>query len=402
MEKSLTTLLIPGGNRRYYVVRWIDPATGNNRQRSTRTTNLKAALKAQGKLEDDIREQRLDFRQPIRWAEFRERYEAEHLSTTRQSTMLKVCTVLDVVEEILKPRFVSDINAEAISRFRREVWERPSVDSSDTVDGYVRHLRAALGWAADIDLICQRPKVPRGHNTGKKRMLGRPITLEEFERMLACTPTVVGDKAADSWRYLLQGLYWSGLRIGEAFVLGWTDEHELRVDMSRRRPLFRIPGEIEKGGKDRLLPMAPEFAKLLEKTPAEDRSGFVFDPQGKRRDLRVGVNYGVHIIADIGETAVVKVKSRGKNGKPKYASSHDLRRTFGERWASRVMPPELMELMRHESIETTLKFYVGRNADRTTSRIWEAYEQSNQQTRQLGDTLSDTGSLEEADALRQY
>ena len=51
--------------------------------------------------------------------------------------------------------------------------------------------------------------------------------------------------------------------------------------------------------------------------------------------------------------------------KVKYASAHDMRRSFGERWASRVMPQVLMELMRHESIDTTLRYYVGRNAQQT-------------------------------------
>jgi hypothetical protein len=30
-----------------------------------------------------------------------------------------------------------------------------------------------------------------------------------------------------------------------------------------------------------------------------------------------------------------------------------------------------MELMRHESIETTLTYYVGRNAERTAAALWE-------------------------------
>ena len=42
--------------------------------------------------------------------------------------------------------------------------------------------------------------------------------------------------------------------------------------------------------------------------------------------------------------------------KVKYASAHDFRRAFGVRWAARLMPAQLMELMRHESIETTLRF----------------------------------------------
>ena len=58
----------------------------------------------------------------------------------------------------------------------------------------------------------------------------------------------------------------------------------------------------------------------------------------------------------------------------KFASAHDLRRSFGERWASRVMPKDLMELMRHESIGTTMRFYVGQNAERTADAAWAAYE----------------------------
>jgi hypothetical protein len=34
------------------------------------------------------------------------------------------------------------------------------------------------------------------------------------------------------------------------------------------------------------------------------------------------------------------------------------------------MPAQLMELMRHESIDTTLSYYVGRNAERTAAILW--------------------------------
>jgi hypothetical protein len=58
----------------------------------------------------------------------------------------------------------------------------------------------------------------------------------------------------------------------------------------------------------------------------------------------------------------------------KFASAHDLRRSFGERWASRLMPKDLMVLMRHENFNTTLKFYAGRNAEKTADAAWAAYE----------------------------
>lgn len=58
------------------------------------------------------------------------------------------------------------------------------------------------------------------------------------------------------------------------------------------------------------------------------------------------------------------------------ASARDLRRSFGLRWASRVMPQVLMELMRHESIDTTMRYYVGRNAQSTAAVLWEAHRQA--------------------------
>jgi hypothetical protein len=53
-----------------------------------------------------------------------------------------------------------------------------------------------------------------------------------------------------------------------------------------------------------------------------------------------------------------------------------LRRAFGVRWAARQMPAQLMELMRHESIDTTLRYYVGTDAQRTAEAAWAAYEQA--------------------------
>lgn len=77
------------------------------------------------------------------------------------------------------------------------------------------------------------------------------------------------------------------------------------------------------------------------------------------------------IIVEFGKKADVKVAERGP--KLKYASAHDLRREFGFRCSARVMPTVLHQLMRHESIQTTMTFYVGRNAEVTADAMWEAF-----------------------------
>ena len=38
------------------------------------------------------------------------------------------------------------------------------------------------------------------------------------------------------------------------------------------------------------------------------------------------------------------------------------------------MPQQLMKLMRHKDISTTMKYYVSRNAEKTADAIWEAHE----------------------------
>ena len=81
------------------------------------------------------------------------------------------------------------------------------------------------------------------------------------------------------------------------------------------------------------------------------------------------------IILKIGKVAGVRVYVSPKDPEQvKYASAHDFRRAFGVRWAARLMPAQLMEFMRHESIETTLRFYVGTDVQRTAEAAWAAFE----------------------------
>jgi integrase len=198
-----------------------------------------------------------------------------------------------------------------------------------------------------------------------KLMKGRPITAEEFDRMLSKATDV---RPADSsyFERLQRGLWLSGLRLEEALELTWDDYNRPRVDLTGRRPLMLIPAEHQKNHTDTLHPVAPEFAEFLEATPEGDRKGYVFPLPFRRKDTVS------KIITAIGAAAGIKVNTEARTGKVKFASAHDLRRAFGERWAKRVMPAVLQKLMRHSHIETTLKYYVGMDAETTADTLWEA------------------------------
>ncbi|MGD9855740.1 MAG: hypothetical protein AB7U20_12415 [Planctomycetaceae bacterium] len=149
--------------------------------------------------------------------------------------------------------------------------------------------------------------------------------------------------------------------------------------------MLLIDADHEKGNRDRFLLIAPEFAEMLMVTPDGARTGFVFNPDPRYKAYgRTSQETCEWTISLIGRKAGVKVletSTRGR-GRTKYASAQDFRRAFGIRWAVRVMPVDLQQLMRHESIETTLRFYVGLNAQDTMTRLYAAVSQ--------GDSLGDS------------
>lgn len=140
------------------------------------------------------------------------------------------------------------------------------------------------------------------------------------------------------------------------------------LDLSGKRPFLRIQGAAEKGKKDRILPLAPEAAELLQTVPEEEREGLVFKLKWQRNHGKLArVDTVSPIICGIGKNAGVKVAEK------KTASAHDLRRFCGLRWADRVKPHVLQQLMRHASITTTLIFYVQSNADDMAEAVRAAY-----------------------------
>ena len=281
------------------------------------------------------------------------------------------------MERLTGPKRLMDLTAPVLSRFQAKLRQESMKET--TIATHLRHLRAALGWAVSVGLLA---KVPVIHMPKRARgltlMRGRPVTAAEFQRMLTMAAKVrLAD--AEVWRHYLQGLWFSGLRLEESTVLSWDGESTISVDLSGRHPRFRILAEAEKGHQDRLLPMTPDFAEWLLQTPASRRVGYVF-PLPARPTGRQMTSASVgRIVSKIGERAEIVVNS----AEGKFASAHDLRRSFGTRWASRLKPATLQLLMRHKSIETTMKYYVSQDADCVADELWAEHEadQSRQRRR---------------------
>ena len=111
-------------------------------------------------------------------------------------------------------------------------------------------------------------------------MKGRPISEDEFQRMLDSTESVVGREVAESWKLALHVLWLSGFRVGDLMDFHWDDNrhiHPVWPQQSDQHPTILVPSS-QKNRKVQQIPMLPELAQLLEATPASERQGWIVNP----------------------------------------------------------------------------------------------------------------------------
>lgn len=369
-----------------FYLRYVSPETGKNVEKSSKATKRSDAIMDAGKWQAELREGRYAKQSKMSWETFREFYRQNALpSLTSHRSVECYESTLNVFERACNPKRIADVTTSKILAFVKHLREQGRAEA--TVARHLRHLKATVRWAHRHDLLAVLPRITIPKRIkGSKIMRGRPLCKEEFERMLEAVPLVVESVAATSWDFFLKGLWESGLRLAEALSLRWDEslENAMVVDFSDEMPMLRIPGDAQKSREDQLWPITPSFAALLESVPESQRRGRVFkliSPSG--RPMTVSEAEVSRIITRMGKKAGIVVDERMKtkldeNGKPqhiavrKYASAHDFRRSFGKRWASKLMPQELQALMRHASITTTMSYYVGSMAKEAAKKLWAA------------------------------
>jgi integrase len=370
MSKEIKVKVNSYGPGRPLGLVWFCPVSGRKKAKSAGTSDWREAERLAGELEKELLAGRYAPPSRIAWAEFRERYTAEHLASLKPKTARNTGYALDAVERHLNPDRLCKVNAAALSTFQSKL--RATGIRETTIAGTLRYVKAALGWAASVGMIPAVPKVVMPKGSKGRRMKGGAVVAEQFERMIAAVPKI-RPKDAPEWQRFLTGLWLSGLRLSEAVALSWDDSALFAVDLSGHHPRFRIKGEAQKSGRDELLLMTRDFAEFLLRTPEAERAGRVFrlNWAGTSAPLCLG---GVgDVVSAIGKRAGVVVNPVDR----KTASAHDLRRAFATRWARRVAPAILQRLMRHASIQTTMGFYVDLGVDEMADELWARYPADN-------------------------
>lgn len=371
---TIRVRLVDPSSRRFFLCRWKDPVTGRIKTRSTETTVRREAERFAGRLEDELNAGLYKSPKKTTWVEGREKFTRSRRSKAKK-TQQKTTSMFNAVERLVSPQLIQSMTASVISGFSNALYDERLKPA--TIRGHLAEIRKFLRWAHRMDMIREVPFIdfPEVVDT----MKGRPITAEEFDRFIAAIPLTdkVHPPFAESWKHFSEGLWLSGLRLEESMQLHWTDDRKLCIDLGHKHPMMRIQAEAEKGRTFRLLPITPDFAEFLRRTPDAKRRGYVFNPftlprghqkRSKKETVahRPTADHAGKVLCAVGKRAGIRV------AESKFASAHDLRRAFGFRWARLVMPKTLQELMRHEDIKTTMKFYVGAMAEESAEAVWKA------------------------------
>lgn len=378
---KIPVYVIQRTDRKNYVAQWVDPTTGKIKHKSTGTANRREADKYAGQLQAKLEAGELIDTARIEWQILADRYRDEYLSGKAARTRFKFRAVRAHVERLINPKYANVLTSSKISQLQGLLRAEGMAEA--TIKSSLSSLRACLNWGKKVEVLNRVPAFIMPTRTDKSK--GRPLTPAEFNQMLA----IVDDPQhkighAETVKDFMWGLWLSSLRIEEALRLTWEPTPDgLSLETDAKGVIrLRIEANRDKSTEVRLLPLALDFQRFLQSTPVEHRRGFVFNPSRHRqKTARIRPDAASKLISRIGELAKIQVAIYSPvegetEPRIKFASAHDLRRSFADRWTDTVSEDQLKELMRHRDIETTRQFYAKQRAERVEQSLNEAMQRN--------------------------
>lgn len=194
-------------------------------------------------------------------------------------------------------------------------------------------------------------------------MRGRPITGEEFERMLEAVPKVVGVGPAEDWRFALKVLWETGFRIADLLDFSWDDITRIHPVWPRRQgqhPTLVIPS-TQKNGKNEEIPLLPGLKTLLDTVPEARRTGFVvnlppaeyeFKSQPRKWFLPSPEDLA-ELIQSYSNCAVARACGISDVTVQKWLDKHGLKWTGKIACYGSEVPVEIVDQVRQRAVRTT-------------------------------------------------
>ena len=182
-----------------------------------------------------------------------------------------------------------------------------------------------------------------------KRILG-------FLTLIDASPTL-------KWKVFLSLLYTTGLRLDEARHLTWADidfEQAIVRVSAKRNSKSLVPWE-PKDHEIRHIPLCQEMTGLLtqrqEKAP--ERVPYVFLTAERYAHVMELVGKGKWSQEkDLINNVLRSLKVIRRRAGISHCTIHDFRRSCITNWARQLPAPVVQKLAGHDSLETTMKYYI--------------------------------------------
>ncbi len=338
---------------------YVDPLTGRDRTKSARTNNWRMAERAAAAWEQQLAQHGVVDSDPT-WSALRAEYErvvgAGQSAGSQESGDTAFGAFEKLIPESTRVSRITSLGIEQCAAQWRREGKRPA-----TIDLYLSRVRTVLRWAHAHDLLASVPRFPKRPRIQPR---GRPLTDAEYRHLLR-TCRRIHPHDWRQWVRFLRGIWVTGLRIMEAQTVSW-DAGPLQVDLDGGKyPCLSFLAKGQKAHRKERTPLTPAAAHWLARLPLQDRSGRVFPllkPNGTDFSPKA-VDKAMHTLGVA--SGIVVDEEQGK-----FVSAHDLRRSFGTRWSYKVKPLTLQKMMRHASLETTLRYYVAQDVDKVAEELW--------------------------------
>lgn len=362
------TVRIVRSKRDGTVFKWTDPREGPRQKKAIGRTQREIGKEAR-ELEDELNQRQ----SRLTWDEFDRRYRESYLDEMSKGHRNKTKAMVERVKAAATSRkidtlYCSDLTADLILEVEATYRKEKVADA--TVRSSMASLWAMLSWGMDTGLIpyFRRPRRRKGKQAKKlQKSKGRSLTLEEIERMTEKVPECCKPREKPAEFILaMSAMRLIGLRLSDCWNFRWEpmEGAHYPLNLDGRRPVICF-SDLQKSGVEEQVPLTPDAVIWLRSIRKE--SGWVCRTRGAKGEHATPDRLG-RVIAEAGKAAGIIVKSTGgKRGKPKFASAHDLRRTFATTWHQKLSVSELQKLTRHADSQTLLSYY----ADAPTEALAE-------------------------------
>lgn len=256
--RAVHVLKHPSGKSPYWYLRFWEPTpTGKwkERWRSTRTKVKKEAERQRRELERELDAGRVA-ESELTWPSFVDSFLATNAGRKAPATLDLYERTLKIFTVTVEPTLLADVSVRLLEDFvQKRITEnvRPA-----TINRDLRHVRAALRWAARREHI---PSAPDFKGLFVRENQKKPVIVPETDfklllKALNSTELVLKNRPPSWWVVFLYISYYLGLRRGETIALTWGD---INLDNEE----VRVQAPTSKSRRERVLPMPPGLNLIL-------------------------------------------------------------------------------------------------------------------------------------------